>query len=86
MTVVASLSEVGIFVTTEDDMVGTLIEDVTRRMLIFIPCIVLLAAAEVLAVVLVGGTIAAVLALEVLTARFVVTLLDIEGGGKPLLK
>ena len=66
MTIVASLSDVGVFVTTEDDLVGTLIEDVTRRMLIFIPYIVLLAAAEVLAVVLVGGTIAAVLALKYL--------------------
>ena len=66
MTVVDSLSDVGTFVTAEDDLVDTLTEDERRGTLIFIPCIVLLAAAEVLAVVLVGGTIAAVLALKYL--------------------
>ena len=86
MTLVASLSDVGvgIFVTAEDDLVDTLIEDVRRGTLIFIPCVVLLDAAEVLVVELVGGTIAAVLALEVLT---VVTILaDVESEGNPSLK
>ena len=59
---------VGIFATTEDDLVDTLIEDARRGTLIFIPCIVLLDATEILVVVLVGGTLVAVLALEVLTA------------------
>ena len=87
MTVVDSLSDVGIFVTAEDDLVDTLIEDVRPGTLIFIPCIELLAAAEVRVVVLVGGTIVAVLTLEVLAACFVVTLLgDTEREGNPLLK
>ena len=81
-----SLSDVGMFVTTEDDLVDTLTEDVMLGTLISIPCIVLLAAAEILVVVLIGGTIVAVLALEVLTACFVVTILDIEGEGNPLIK
>ncbi len=80
MTAVASLSDVGIFVSTEDDLVDTLTEDVRRGTLICIPCIVLLAAAEVLAVVLVGGTTVAVLALEVLTAC------SVEGESRPSLK
>lgn len=68
-TVVALLSGLGIFVTTEDDLVDTL------------------GAAEILVVVLVDGTMVAVLALEVLITGFVVTILaDIEGEGNPLLK
>ena len=80
------LSDVGMFVTTEDDLVDTLTKDVMLGTLISIPCIILLAEAEILVVVLIGGTIVAVLALEVLTACFAVTILDIEGEGNPLLK
>lgn len=84
-TVVAFLSGVGIFVTTEDDLVDTLVEDGRRNTLVSVPCIGLLAVAEILVAVLVDGTM--VWVLEVLTTCFVVTILaDIEGEGNPLLK
>ena len=77
MTVLDSLTDVGKSVTTDDDLVSILIpvEDVA-----------LLAALKVLVVVLVGGAIAVVLVLEVLTVCVVVTLLDTEGENDPLSK
>ena len=87
-TVAVSIPGVGSFVTTEEDLVDTLTEDGGRETLIVsIPCIVLLAAAGILAVALVGGTMVAVLAQGVLTAYIVVTIsADIQGEGNTLLK
>ena len=86
-TVVVSISGVRSFVTIEDDLVDTLTEDGRRETLVSIPCIVLLAAAAILGVALVDGTMVAVLAQEVLTACIVVTILvDIEGEGNTKLK
>ena len=66
---------------TDGDLIDTLMEDVigvTR-----ISCDLLLAAEEVLVVVLVGEPIVVVLGLEVITACVVVIVIDTEGEGNP---
>lgn len=77
------LSDEGISVATDDDVADTLLNDVTR--VILIPCDVLLAAAAVLVNILVGEEAVVVLASETISVC-VVACLDTKDDANPVGK
>jgi len=81
VAVVDFLSDERISVTADDDEADTLLNDVTR--VILISCDVLLAAADVLVSILVDEVTDVVLALEEISVCVVVACLDTEEDANP---
>ena len=81
MAVVELLSDEGISVTADEDVADTLLNDVTR--MILISCDVVLDAAGVLVSILVGEVTVVLLALEDISIAVAVTCLDTEDDTNP---
>ena len=81
MAVVELLTDEGISVTADEDVADTLLNDVTR--VILISCDVVLDAAGVLVSILVGEVTVVLLALEEISIAVAVACLDTEDDANP---